>query len=405
MTRLSSQELTDEEAKLALQECVEIVRRNLPLYRDKSQNHSSVNGIYPTCPNDQWTTGFWPGELWLSYSASHDPSFKDAALCHVASMDYRIRNKISVDHHDMGFLYSPSCVAAWKLTGDKTARQAALLAADQLISRYQEKGRFIQAWGQMGQADNYRYIVDCLLNTPLLYWASRETKDSKYAEIARAHTETCMANSIRKDGSTYHTFFMDINTGAPLYGKTCQGYADDSVWARGQAWGVYGSALAYRYDPNPEYLKAFHATADFFLSKLPADNIPYWDMIFNDDNAVHDGETEPRDSSAASIVACGLLDMAQQLAQKDADANSQEIKDCLHNARVLLKSLVDNYAVHQCDVQEGKANGLVLHGTYSKKSPYNTCTPEGVDECVSWGDYFYMEALTRILNPAWDLFW
>ena len=405
MITLSSLELSDEQAKAALDECVAIVRKNLPQYTDKSQNHSSVNGIYPVCPNDQWTTGFWPGELWLAYSATKDNAFRDAALCHVESMDKRIRNKISVDHHDMGFLYSPSCVAAWKLVQNQQAHQAALLAADQLISRYQEKGRFIQAWGKMGESENYRYIVDCLLNTPLLYWATRETGNPKYAEIARAHTETCMANSIRADGSTYHTFFMDINTGAPLYGKTCQGYADDSVWARGQSWGVYGSALAYRYDPHPEYLESFKRTSEFFLAKLPKDNIPYWDMIFNDDNASHDGETEPRDSSSASIVACGLLDMAVQLKKKNSPEYAELIKTCEHSARVLLKSLVENYSVHISDVEAKKANGLVLHGTYSKKSPYNTCTPEGVDECVSWGDYFYMEALTRILNPDWDLFW
>ncbi len=398
---MNKQQITDDEVKKALAACVEQVRRNIPEYTNNSQNHSSVNGFYPKCGNTQWTCGFWPGELWLSYEASHETSFKDAALVHVQSMKNRIGNKIEVEHHDMGFLYSPSCVAAWKITGNDDARGAALLAADQLIRRYQPKGQFIQAWGAMGEPQNYRYIIDCLLNTPLLYWASRETGDEKYADIARAHTQTCMKNSIRPDGSTYHTFFMDIRTGAPLRGATCQGYSDDSVWARGQSWGVYGSALAYRYDPQPAYLESFRRTLEFFLSRLPSDSVPYWDMIFTDANAVHDGETEPRDSSSASIVCCGLLDMASRLRKTGAAEYADEVKKYERTARIILKSLADNYAVKD----SSKANGLVLHGTYSKKSPYNTCTPEGVDECVSWGDYFYMEALTRLSNPGWNLYW
>jgi unsaturated chondroitin disaccharide hydrolase len=394
-------QITEDEVQRALAACVVQVKSNIPEYTNKSQNHSSVNGHYPACENTQWTCGFWPGELWLAYEATHESVFRDTALVHVQSMKNRITKKIEVDHHDMGFLYSPACVAAWKLVNNKDARTAALLAADQLISRFQPKGQFIQAWGAMGEPKNYRYIIDCLLNTPLLYWASRETDNQKYAAIARAHTHTCMNNSIRPDGSTYHTFFMDINTGNPLRGATCQGYSDDSVWARGQSWGVYGSALAYRYDPQPAYLESFHRTLNFFLSKLPADSIPYWDMIFTDSNAVHDGETEPRDSSSASIVCCGMLDMASQLKKNNASKYSAEIEKYMQTSRSILKSLADNYAVKDST----KANGLVLHGTYSKKSPYNTCTPEGVDECVSWGDYFYMEALTRLNNPSWDLYW
>ncbi len=401
MIAKDSVEISTQEAQTALERCVVQVRRNIPDFLTKSQNHSSVQTVYPPCANEQWTCGFWPGELWLAFSLTGDTAFRNAGREQVKSMAYRIEHKIAVDHHDMGFLYSPSCVAAWKLVQDKDARRAALLAADQLLSRYQEKGGFLQAWGAMGTPENYRYIIDCLLNTPLLYWTTAETGDKNYADKARLHTATCMRHSIREDGSTYHTFFMDIATGKPIRGETCQGYADDSVWARGQAWAVYGTALACRHDFHEEYREAFSKTAAFFLSRLPKDNVPYWDMIFNDDNAVHDGETEPRDSSSASIVACGMLEMAAQLRKQGSAEDRAFATDCEHNARVLLKALADGYAVKEGSV----SNGLVLHGTYSKKSPYNTCTPEGVDECVSWGDYFYMEALVRLLNPDWDSFW
>lgn len=379
--------LTRGQAAAALDIAVALVRQNLPLFTEHCQNHSSVNDIYPPCENNQWTCGFWPGEIWLAYERTGDEAFKTAALKLADSFLYRIEQKIDVDHHDMGFLYSPSCVAAWKLTGSETGRRAALMAADQLCTRFQEKGSFFQAWGALGAPDNYRFIIDCLLNMPLLYWAGETTGDPRYAELARRHVATCLAHSIRPDGSTYHTFFMDPVTGEPVRGATCQGYKDDSCWARGQAWGVYGVALSYTYTRRPEYLDAFQRVLSYYLERLPQDMVPYWDMIFTD------GDEEPRDSSSASIAACGLLEAAKFVSPEESDAYRTL-------AAQMLFSIADKYAV-----QEGPAGiGLVRHGTYSKKSPYNTCTPEGVDECVSWGDYFYMEALTRFLTD-WQLYW
>ena len=378
--------LTDSQAAAALDRAVEQVRMNLPLYTDRCQNHSSVDGIYPACENNQWTCGFWPGEIWLSFERTGDEAFRAAAEVLVQSFADRIDRKIEVDHHDMGFLYTPSCVAAYKLTGNLTARDAAVKAADQLISRFQPKGQFIQAWGEMGAPENYRYIIDCLLNLPLLYWASEVTGDAKYADIAHRHITTCLANSFRPDGSTYHTFFMNPD-GTPSHGATCQGYRDDSFWARGQAWGVYGSILSYRYTRNPEYLDTFRRALDFYLTRLPEDLVPYWDMIFTS------GTEEPRDSSSAAIVACGLLEAAKYL-------DGEEAQHCRTLARQMMGSLVNHYAV----TERRPGAGQIAHGTYSKKSPYNTCTPEGVDECTSWGDYFYMEALTR-LTKDWELYW
>ena len=214
--------MTDAQANAALDRAVEQVRINLPLYTEKCQNHSSVDGIYPACENVQWTCGFWPGEVWLSYERTGDDAFRACAQTLVESFADRIERKIEVDHHDMGFLYSPSCVAAYKLTGSEQGKKAAILAADQLISRFQPKGEFIQAWGAMGAPENYRYIIDCLLNLPLLYWASEVTGDAKYADIAHRHITTCLANSFRADGSTYHTFFI-TPTERPATGLPAKG--------------------------------------------------------------------------------------------------------------------------------------------------------------------------------------
>ena len=287
----------------------------------------------------------------------------------------------------MGFLYSPSCVAGYKLIGSRKGREAAIKAADQLITRYHPVGEFIQAWGPMDAPENYRLIIDCLLNLPLLYWASEETGDRKYRDIAEKHIHTAIANVIREDYSTWHTFFFDMETGAPDHGATCQGYRDGSAWARGQAWGIYGCALAYKYTHREEYITIFKKVTQYYLEHLPKDMVPFWDLEFTD------GDDQPRDSSSASIAACGMLEMIKSMNEADAAVYHKY-------AGQMVKSLYDRYAVWD----EKVSNGLVLHSTYSNHSPYNTCNHYGVDECNSWGDYFYMEALTR-LHKDWKLYW
>lgn len=379
--------ISGEEVRSALDFCTRQILHVLPEFTDKFQQAYSEKGFYPPVENTDWTTGFWTGEIWLAYEYSGDERLRKAAEIQVHDFWERIDKKISVDHHDMGFLYSPSCVAAYKLTGNKEGREAAIKAADQLISRFQPKGGFIQAWGSMDAPENYRLIIDCLLNLPLLYWASEETGDDKYRKIAEQHIHTAVANVIREDYSTWHTFFFDRETGAPDHGATCQGYRDGSAWARGQAWGVYGMALAYKYTGRKEYIDLFRGVTEYFLTHLPKDLIPYWDLEFAD------GDEQPRDSSSASIAACGMLEMSAYLEPEEAE-HYRKI------AAKIMKSLYDNYAVKDF----ATSNGLVLHSTYSNHSPYNTCNHYGVDECNAWGDYFYMEALTR-MSVDWKPYW
>lgn len=379
--------ITEKETAEALDFCCRQILHVLPEFTDKFQQAYSENNFYPPVENTDWTTGFWTGEIWLAWEHSRDPRLKQAGEVQVHDFLERINKKIVVDHHDMGFLYSPSCVAAYKLTGSKEGREAALKAADQLISRYHPVGEFIQAWGPMNAPENYRLIIDCLLNLPLLYWASDETGDDKYREIAEKHIHTAVANVIREDYSTWHTFFFNMETGEPDHGATRQGYRDGSAWARGQAWGVYGLALAYKYTGRKDYIELFRHVTEYFLTHLPKDLVPYWDLEFTD------GDDQPRDSSSASIAVCGMLEMSKYLEAEEAEHYRQI-------AARIMKSLYDNYAVKDMET----SNGLVLHSTYSNRSPYNTCNHCGVDECNAWGDYFYMEALTR-MSREWALYW
>ena len=280
--------VTKEEREDALASACMQVKRVLPEFTTKFQNAYSENGFYRPIDNVEWTTGFWTGEIWLAYEYGGEDVLLKAAEIQMQDFLHRIEQKICVDHHDMGFLYTPSCVAGYKLTGSGTGKRAALLAADQLKSRFQEKGEFIQAWGTMGEPENYRLIIDCLLNVPLLYWASQETGDESYRQIADRHVHTTLENVIRPDFSTWHTFFFDPVTGNPDHGATCQGYRDGSAWARGQAWGIYGTALAYRYTKREEYKYIFRGVSKYYIEHLPKDLVPYWDLEFSD------GDAQPR---------------------------------------------------------------------------------------------------------------
>ena len=371
----------------AYDRAAELILKATDEFTEKFPDSASVNNFYQPVINYEWTPGFWTGEVWLAWEKLKDEKLKRPAETEVDDFLRRIREKDGVNHHDMGFLYCPSCVAAWKLTGNEKGRQAALMAADNLMGRFHEKGQFFQAWGELGAPNNYRLIIDCLLNMPLLFWAGEETGDPGYAEKARAHIRTAMKNIIREDNSTYHTFFFDPETGEPLRGVTHQGYRDGSAWARGQAWGIYGSALAYRFLREDDYVDIFRRVTDYFLDHLPKDKIPYWDFDFTD------GSDEPRDSSASAIAVCGMLEMSKYLPEDQAAWYTQKAEE-------LTEALIRECAV----TDQAVSNGLLLHGTYAKSSPYNTCADNGVDECVAWGDYFYMEALTRFLKD-WEPYW
>lgn len=381
--------LTGAELDTAIDCGVRQTESCLPALAHAFKYSHSVDRFYtPPSENVEWTTGFWTGELWLAYELSHKPCFLEAAQWQVGSFLDRIERRIDVGHHDMGFLYSPSCVASYKLTGNPVGRKAALLAADNLVSRFQEKGQFLQAWGVLGAKDNYRLIIDCLLNLPLLYWATGETGNPLYADIATRHLHTAIKYVLRPDNSTYHTYFFDPETGLPLRGVTAQGYRDGSAWARGQAWGIYGAALAYRYLKDDESLAVYTKVLDFFLEHLPENCIPYWDFDFTDPS------TEPRDSSALAIAACGMLEMARVIPDSPDASLYREY------ASRMCTALWRYCAVRDPSI----SNGQLLHGTYARKSPYNTCNNRGVDECNTWGDYYYMEALVR-LKTDWIPYW
>lgn len=375
--------LTREEVTAAMDRVADQVRYNMEYFGTRFPSSATRNQTYGVIDNIEWTDGFWTGLLWLCYEYTGDDAFKNLALKNVDSFLNRVEKRIELDHHDLGFLYSLSCVAGYKLTGSAEGRKAGLLAADKLMERFQEKGGFIQAWGELGARDNYRLIIDCLLNIPLLHWAFLETGNPVYRNAAMRHYEAACNNVIRDDASAYHTFYFDPETGEPLKGVTRQGYSDDSAWARGQAWGIYGIPLNYRYVKDDSAFNLFKGMTNYFLNRLPEDQVCYWDLIFTD------GSNQSRDSSAAAIGVCGIHEMLKYLPEVESDKNTYR-----HAMHCILRSLMERYTAPE--IKPG--NPVLLHGVYSWHSG------KGVDEGNIWGDYYYMEALMRFYKD-WNLYW
>ncbi len=372
-------------------DALKTIDANMALFADVFPEDTTVDGIYsvrtrpgtPDGSNIGWTTSFWPGVLWLAYQVTGQERYRDAAERFVPSFTRRLDERVDLDTHDLGFLYTLGCVVAWRLAGDRDARDAALRAADQLMTRFLEPVGIIQAWGDLRSPEQRgRTIIDSLMNTPLLYWASRETGDAGYALAAGRHARRLRDHMLRDEGSTFHTFFWDPESGDPLGGATEQGHADDSCWARGQAWAIYGFAINSRLSGDATLLDASRRCADYFLRHLPADRVPYWDL------ALAHGAAEPRDSSAAAIAATGLMELAQMLDATAADRYRRE-------AIRILDALTAGYATHGA----GGGRALIERGVYD--APKNV----GVNEGNLWGDYFYFESLVRIATPDWVSFW
>ncbi|XBG86167.1 glycoside hydrolase family 88 protein [Enterococcus cecorum] len=375
--------LTKAEVKVAIDLAMEQLRVNMEYFKEEFPTPTTFDNIYPKMDNTEWTNGFWTGELWLGYEYTNEEAMKKLAQANDRSFLDRVKKRIELDHHDLGFLYTPSCMAEYKLLHTPEARKAAILAADKLIERYQEVGGFIQAWGELGKPEHYRLIIDCLLNIQLLFWASEQTGDPKYAQMATQHFYTSANNVIRDDASAFHTFYFDPKTGEPLKGVTRQGYSDDSAWARGQAWGIYGIPLTYRFVKDEDCFGLFKGITNYFLNRLPKDHVSYWDLIFGD------GSGHSRDSSATATAVCGMHEMLKHLPEVDRDKLTY--KYAMH---AMLRSLIDNYANRE--IKPGRP--LLLHGVYSWHSG------KGVDEGNIWGDYYYLEALIRFYKD-WELYW
>ncbi len=377
----------------AIADALSTIRRNIAKFGAAYPDDTTVDDRYELRPaergiplggNRGWTTSFRTGMLWLAWELTGAEDYREAALVDVADFERRVRAEEDLDTHDLGFLYTLSTVASWRLGADEAARDASLLAADHLMRRFLEPAGIIQAWGDLSDpAQRGRTIIDSLMNMPLLTWAGEQTGEARFDDAVRRHTAQLREHILREDDSTFHTFYWDAETGEPLRGGTEQGAADESCWARGQAWGIYGFAMNYAVTGDEQLLEASRRCAEYFLRHLPADDVPFWDLVYTD------GSDAPRDSSAAAIAVCGLIELAS------VETDAARAAEWTARAHAILASLIANYTPASAE----DSDALILH------SVYDLPKDNGVDEGTLWGDYFYLEALMRVARPDWKKYW
>ena len=339
---------------------------------------SSKDFNYNMGINNNWTCGMYTGSYLMAYQLTEDVRFKGIVEAHVDSFVNRAENKVGMDDHDVGFAFTPSCVGAYKVFGNTKALNAALEAVEYYRgTSYSEEGKFIiRSYKGWKNGSGCRTMIDSLMNASLLFWAGEQLDNSSYFSAAYEHNLTTVDLIVRDDGSTYHHYQFDPETAKPLHGLTWQGYSDESCWARGHSWGVYGFAIAYSYTQDERIMDAQRDVTYYMLNHLPEDLIPYWDYTFNAGN-------EPRDSSAAAIAVCGMLDMAESLPENSPQRIIYESA-----AAQIMEALID-----RCTTDIGVEYDGLIHGVTHAK-------PQGISisECAPYADYFYLEALARYLN-------
>lgn len=360
----------------AIEDALRKTKNNIGKFGDLFPWTGLNGGDYKRSNHEDWTEGFWSGLLWMCYEYTSDEAFRQAAVQSVRSFERRLDERKVIDHHDIGFLYLPSAVAQWIIEQDESAKALGLRSAECLLERWRPEGQYIQAWGQPGDPVNGgRIIIDCLLNLPLLYWAYEKTGDSRFLDVAITHANKSRKFLVRGDDSSYHTFTFNMESGDPVGGSTHQGYRDGSTWTRGQAWGIYGFILSYKYTGDPLFLETSRRMAHYFIEHLPEDDVTYWDFNLPED------PNNYRDSSATAIACCGMLELMKHLQADDPDISI--FNEAVYRS---MKSLVSNYST----MNDPDAEGLLKHGSYYVRGNLSP------DDFVIWGDYFYLEALLRL---------
>jgi len=361
----------------------ELINQRIPLIFEIAKNKArqEINDIppnlYPISTNKSnkwktttsggWTSGFFPGILWLLYEQSGNKTFKLEAIKRQNNLSDQQYNKKT---HDVGFIIFNSFGNGYRLTKNESYPSIITQASQSLSSRYDKKIGLIKSWE--GSNNIHQTIIDNLMNLQMLFWSAKNGGSQNFKKIALNHALKTAKDFIRTDGGTYHLVNYDATTGKIISKMSPQGFSAQSSWARGQAWAIYGFTTAYQETGDITLLNAAQKTANYFIKNLPSDFVPYWDFNATDKQAT------PRDSSAAAIAASGLLDLAKL-------ETSQASKDKYLKAaeNILLSLSSKKYLSSNKEVKS-----ILLHGTYNKNvGDFDTGT--------IWGDYYFLEALLK----------
>ncbi|WP_340110681.1 glycoside hydrolase family 88 protein [Maribellus mangrovi] len=341
-----------------------------------SENHPNLtsprtvakSGDPKLVASSDWTSGFFPGELWYMYQLTGDSYWLSKAKEYTGLLE---QEQFNGHDHDIGFRMYCSYGNGYRITNDSTYRNVLIQSARTLCSRFNEKVGCIKSWDN--KKWTYPVIIDNMMNLELLFRAAKETGDTLFSHVAIRHAQTTLKNHFRKDYSSYHVVDYDTLSGRVLGKVTHQGFANESAWARGQAWGLYGYTMAYRETGMTEFLSQAQGIASFIMNHphMPEDLVPYWD--FNDPGI----PDAPRDASAAAIIASALYELSGYV---------PDGKQFTTFADRIMKSLSS-----KSYLAETKTNGgfLLLHSTGN--NPKNS----EVDVPLVYADYYFLEALLR----------
>lgn len=336
---------------------------------------TAKDGSWRTTSARDWTSGFFPGELWYMYQLTGDAYWRGKAEAWTAGIE---PTKSMTSTHDLGFMIFDSFGAEYRLTGNEHARQVVLDASRSLATRFNPRVGAIKSWDVEGARDRrrtwqYPVIVDNLMNLEMLFWAAAHGGDSAWRDMAEQHAVKSLHAHVRLDGSTAHVALFDPQSGKLRGTTTWQGYSDSSVWARGQAWAIYGLGTAYRETGRPDLLAGARRVADWYLAHVPADGVPYWDFR---DPAIPNA---PRDASAAAIAASALLQLSQARGLPAVDSARYRA-----GAARILVTLCSRYLTRGTGMRS-----IVQHAVGGK--------PQGVEVDVGlvYADYYLVEALMR----------
>lgn len=340
-----------------------------------------INGKIMTSDTHWWCSGFFPGSLWYLYEYSKDNDILNYAKIYTE----RLRKEMyETDNHDIGFMIFCSYGNGYRLTGNEDYASVIDTACISLSSRYQENMGLIRSWDFNKKIWQYPVIIDNMMNLEMLMWGAKKFNNDYFKRIAINHADKTMHHHFRKDYSSYHLVSYDTITSLPHVKQTHQGYSDESAWARGQAWGLYGYTYMYRFTKDIKYLDMARNIAKFMIShpNMPSDMIPYWD--YNAPNIPN----EERDASAAAVMASALLELSEYV-------TADEKKEFISVAEKQIRTLSSNeYLADEGD------NGLFIlkHSVGSKPFKENGPFYGEVDAPLTYADYYYLEAMIRWLN-------
>lgn len=346
------------------------------------------NGKLKATPMNDWTEGFYPGCLWYLYENNPTETWKQQAIRWTEALEPL---KKLTSHHDIGFLMYCSFGNGYRLTGNEKYKEILIESANSLCTRFNEKTGCIESWNYRKAWNGkdewfFPVIIDNMMNLELLYFATKMTGDEKYARVANTHAQTTARNQFREDYSNYHVVNYDTETGAVLHKATCQGFSDNSAWARGQAWAIYGYTMSYRETKNTDYLNLAVRLADFWLNhpNLPEDGVPYWDFNAGQEGYVPDWNYNPaqfkeipRDASAAAITASAFLELSDYV-----PGGEKYYQAAQHILRSLSSPAYLAVPGNNCNFALMHSVGSIPHGNE-------------IDVPLVYADYYYLEALTR----------